>query len=672
MAEQHYKVVVQEDYLERIANARPIQAIAELIWNGLDADATEVDVEVDFTSLGMQSVTVRDNGHGIQYEDAPELFSKLGGSWKIRSNRSKGKGRMLHGKEGKGRFKALALGRVADWKVKFKQDKSLLGYTITLIKDNLVDVRITDLLEAKEDEDHPGVEVRVTELHRDFRSLEDKSAVQELSEVFAIYLTDYEGVNILFRGHRLDPTSSISSRKIFKLQPIQDNGIKHEVTLEIIEWKTATERIFYLCSENGFPLQRLNPRFHTPGFQFSAYLKSDYVTKLHEKGLLDLAEMNPLLMEAYESAQDQIKNHFKDREAETSQSYIDQWKAEKVYPFIEEPRTSVERIERKVFDIVAINVNRHLPDFGKSDRKSKAFQLRMIRQAIELGPEELRLILTEVLELPLRKQRELAKLLEDISLSNLISASKLVADRLRFLGGLETIIFDADLKRVIKERSQLHRLLAENTWVFGEEFNLTVDDQSLTEVLWKHMKLQGREVVIDKPVTKIDGSRGIVDLMLSRLVPQNHPEEREHLIIELKAPSVKIGAKEITQIKEYAFAVADDERFRSLNTRWNFWVISNDLDSYGKQEAKQGNRPRGLVHQSEDGQIKIWVKTWSELLPECNARLRFVKDQLELNVDRASSLKYLQDTYDKYLSGVLWKEEENGSDDEKEQEVSLS
>ena len=664
MTEQHYKVMVQEDYLERIANARPIQAIAELIWNGLDADATDVNVEVKSTKLGMERVTVHDNGHGISYEEAPELFSKLGGSWKIRNCRSRERGRMLHGKEAKGRFKALVLGRVGDWKVKFKKNGEVFSYAITLIKDNLVDVRITDTSKAKGDS---GVEVIVTELHRDFHSLEEKSAVQELSEIFAIYLTDYEDVKISFCGQKLDPASSISSRKGFKLKKIEENGLNHEVTLEIIEWKTATERIFYLCNENGFPLQRLDPRFHTPGFQFSAYLKSNYVTKLHERGLLDLAEMDPSLMEAYESAQDQIKSYFKERETERSKSYIEQWKEEKVYPYTEEPNTSVEKVERKVFDIVALNINRHLPDFATADRRSKAFQLRMLRQAIERGPEELRTILIEVLDLPLRKQKELANLLEDTTLSNFISASKLVTDRLKFLNGLETLIFDTDLKKLLKERSQLHRLLADNTWVFGEEFNLTVDDQSLSEVLRKHLESQSREIVIDKSVTKVDGSKGIIDLMLSRSVPRNHSDEKEHLIVELKAPTVRIGAKEITQTEQYAFGISGDERFRSLNTRWNFWVISNDFDKYGEQKAHQTNRPPGLIHQADEGNVRIsiWIKTWSELLTECNVRMRFFKDQLEINIDRTSSLKYLQETYDKYLSGVFEAEEKENGNDEK-------
>jgi hypothetical protein len=138
-----------------------------------------------------------------------------------------------------------------------------------------------------------------------------------------------------------------------------------------------------------------------------------------------------------------------------------------------------------------------------------------------------------------------------------------VADRLKFIHGLEALLFDVDSKKLLKERSQLHRMVAENnTWIFGEEFNLTVDDQSLTEVLRKHRKLIGDNVVIDQPVRRIDGKVGIIDLMLSRMVPQNHSDEREHLVVELKRPSVKVGADEITQVKKYAFTVADDERFR--------------------------------------------------------------------------------------------------------------
>jgi hypothetical protein len=64
----------------------------------------------------------------------------------------------------------------------------------------------------------------------------------------------------------------------------------------------------------------------------------------------------------------------------------------------------------------------------------------MLRQAIERGPDELQLIMREVLKLPERKLQELAKLLEDADLANVISASKMVADRLKVLHGLEAVV----------------------------------------------------------------------------------------------------------------------------------------------------------------------------------------------------------------------------------------
>ena len=362
--------------------------------------------------------------------------------------------------------------------------------------------------------------------------------------------------------------------------------------------------------------------------------------------------MKPTLQTIYDEAQDHIKAYFKEREAVTARSEIEQWKAEQVYPYSDEPQSTVEAAERQVFDIVALNVNQLLPEFSESGRKTKAFQLRMLRQAIESGPEELQLILNEVLDLPERKQKELAKLLEEASLANVISASKLVADRLKFLNGIEALLFDPEHKSRLKERSQLHRIIADNnTWLFGEEFNLTVDDQSLTEVLRKHQKLIGEDTQIDRPVLRLDGTKGIVDLMLSRAVPQSRPDEREHLVVELKRPTVKIGSKEISQVKQYAFAIADDERFESLTTRWTFWVISNAFDPTGKHEARQSDRPFGQVYKTEN--IEIWCKTWAEVLEAAKSRMRFYEDSLKANIDKESSLRFLRETYNKYLSGEL-------------------
>lgn len=111
---QEIKVEVRPDFLEHQVKAQPIQALAELIWNGLDADATAVNVETENDALdGMSRTAVTDNGHGMPRADAPRRYQHLGGSW---TRSGSALNRMLHGQEGRGRFKARALGNVVDWK----------------------------------------------------------------------------------------------------------------------------------------------------------------------------------------------------------------------------------------------------------------------------------------------------------------------------------------------------------------------------------------------------------------------------------------------------------------------------------------------------------------------------------------------------------------------------
>lgn len=206
-------------------------------------------------------------------------------------------------------------------------------------------------------------------------------------------------------------------------------------------------------------------------------------------------------------------------------------------------------------------------------------------------------------------------------------------------------------KKVLKERSQLHKILAENTWIFGDAFALSVNDQSLTEVLKKHLKAQNVDLIPNKPVTRIDSSRGIVDLMLTQSVPQNHAEQLEHLVIELKAPKVAIGAKEIQQIESYAFAVAADERFNKLDVRWNFWIVSNDTDAFADNRAKQDKTGQGIIYQTDN--VTIQIKTWGQLIKECKHRLEFVRSHLDLDVKTTDGLQYLRENYSEYTENII-------------------
>jgi hypothetical protein len=640
---------VQEDFAEKLTTGRPVQAIAELIWNGLDAEATSIKVTAEDGQIGLQSVTVQDNGHGMTYEEGLKFFENLGGSWKKANNLSKNGERHLHGKEGRGRLRALALGRVAEWTSTAKDaNGDLQTFTVTIVRDN---VRTAKLMAASRAEEgaRPGTRVHISELDKDWQ-LDTDAVAQEFSEFFALYMTEYPGLSISVVGRTIEPAAAIALSKSFSLKPIERNGESFPASLDIIEWQLPTERMLYLCDEGGLPLHRVPPGIHAPGFEFSAYLKSSYNSRLSQEGTLDLAELDAGLEGAIEDGKEQLRLHFKSRLAEDTRSRVERWKEEAVYPYTGEPDSPIQRAERQVFDIVALNVAKAMPEFETLDPRNKRFQLRMLKQGVENSPEEIQLIMTEVLGLPKHKQEELAKLLRKTTLASIISSAKMVADRLEFLTGLEAMLFDTDLKKHLKERSQLHKIVAENTWLFGEQFALTVSDQSLTEVLRKHLKEMGSDAIVDKPVKRLDGTTGIVDLFLTRKVPSARADERDYLIVELKAPSVKIGQKETGQVRSYAFAVQGDERFRNIKARWEFWVVSNDLMPFAKEEVSSSDRPYGMLHR-KDG-LQIWVRTWSEILNDCRTRLQLFEKELNYNADRDESLAFLQKTYAKILAGT--------------------
>lgn len=659
---QKFKIEVKRDHLSKIATGSPEVALAELIWNSLDADATNIEINFHEGALGVNEIQIFDDGSGIIYDEAKDLFVSLGGSWKARQQKTIN-GRFLHGKDGEGRFKAFVLGRVVDWNIVYRKGTKYMQYAIEERADSLDEFTLSE--EKEIDTKRTGVQVRISELSKKFHILSKEKAIEKLTPIFALYLSNYPQINLSIEGSRINPEEVIKYKTSYALDSVKIDGASYAVELEIIEWNGIDEHELWFCNEKGFPLDLYNRQIRGIGnFGYSGYLKSAYLQYLHSENLLSLGELNKPLEQICEQAIKRIKDHFLKRTLEGASDQLKKWKEEKVYPYTVEPQTPVEVAERQVFDIIAINVNQNLPDFEQTEKRTKAFQLRMLRQAVEKSPEELQIILGEVLQLPKSKQEQLAELLRNTSLSGIISASRLVADRLKFLSGIEHMLFDNDIKKHFKERSQLHRILADNTWIFGHEYSLSVDDKSLTEVLRKHIELANNQLVIDEPVRRIDGSLGIIDLMLSRSIPRNHSNEFEHLVVELKAPNVPVGQKAIEQTKSYAYAVANDERFRGLSARWHFWVISNDIDDYAKMELSQERYEDGVIFKTTKNiDITIWIKTWSQLIRENKHKFEFVREKLNYNIDTEDALKYLKKTYAEYTQGLILSMEDDQNPD---------
>ena len=642
-------VQVDRDHLERQIKS-PLVGLTELIWNAVDADATDVAVTVETSDLGaIESVTVTDNGSGMTPSEAAKGFGALGGSWKATEKVSRRDGRVLHGSEGKGRFGAFALGDRVRWTTVAVDDADggdgELQWRETVITGTRAVLSTFDISDPLATTLPTGTVVRVTNVvEKAAKALDKDTVVDGLAVAFALYLESYP-VNITWRGQPVDPGDLQVQRQTY---PLVVEGLDGEVTLTVIEWKRTVPRALYLCDSNGMALHEIKPGVQAPGFEFTAYLSWGGFAELsHDLLLAEIGheQITPVV----EAGQNALRSHFRERSSSRQRELIEQWKAEKTYPYRDDPKDTVERAERDLFDVVAVTAAKAVQS---TEVPARRFSLRLLREAVESSPTALNKILSEVLELPQDRLDELNRLLHRTPLTAIISASKTIADRLDFLTGLDMILFDEKPKKQTLERRQLHRMLAQETWLFGEEYALTGDDERLTAVLVKHLALLGEDVELagGPPITREDGTVAIPDLVLSRQI-KHHQNELQHLVVELKRPTVDIGPAELQQIEDYAFAVAQDERFNQPNVTWEFMVVGNTLKGSAKIRARQANRPEGLVHDGEG--VRVWARTWAEVLGDATHRLKFVQDSLEYQSSREHGLAYLRETHARYLPAAL-------------------
>ena len=620
---ERFPVQVDADQFDRLARpTQPVAGVAELIWNALDAEADTVTVTIDRTELeAVDEVTVTDDGHGMTHNEALRDFKRLGGSWKKLHAQSKTGKRTLHGKEGSGRFRAFAIGSMVDWSSVAPRNRTLERTRVS------GSMNSSEFVVGDPDElatGTPGTEVRITRPREHANRLLGDAAVPWLVTRFAVYLLKYPGLTITYDGSVLDPATIIEREAEVSLEPAL-GGTHGAPVLRIFEWKPEARKAItpslLLCDENGVALHEITDRIDSPpDLPYTGYLTwAGFAEHAHDLLLADLGHqtIGPIV----DAAREAIRVYLDERLSQRRAKVIDRWKADRVYPYAGDAASSAEAQERKVFDIVAVAA---APAVAK-EPKAARLSLRLIKEALGQPPGALHRVLKEVLELTPEQLADFDRLLDRTTLASVIYTSKVVTDRLDFIHDLEAMLFDRGKRERLLERQQLHRVLANGrTWIFGEEYTLAVDDQGLTKVLEAHRALLGSPTQPNGSVTDTEGHTRIVDLMLSRAT--HFADRRQHLVVELKRPALKLTQTELNQITNYAVAVSKDDRFKSPDVSWDFWLVGDAIDDVVVELVNRKGAPSGLY--TEGASYRIWVRRWAEVLEENRQRLHFYRDHL--------------------------------------------
>lgn len=634
-----FEVALDNHHLDEL-KAKPITGLLELIWNALDAEADWVEISFGRNALGgIEDIRVADNGHGMTVAEAHRAFAALGASWKLTAARSRSGERVLHGKHGRGRFLAAGIGRAIKWETVAEDDGERKLTTIVIRDDNLRRGEISDPISTEAD---IGTKVVISGITEHPEGISE-TAADRLVARLAIYIEEYHPT-VIYDGEVLNPASIQEKRTDYELE--DDNA-----RLDVIEWTRPVDRALYLCTPDGMALDHISPGIQAPGFEFTAYLRW---TGFEDQQRILAPELDAESAAVIEAGRGTLRTHFRDRAEDERRTQVAEWKVEEVYPYEGEPDDTTEEATRDLFDVVAVTARDAV---NAGSLQNRRFSLSLLRQAIEQDPGSLRRVLKEVLELPVDRLEELDELLRQATLASVISASRSITNRLDFIKALDEMVLNPAIKKRVLERSQLHRILAGETWVFGEQFALTADDESLRSALKRHIRILGRddlapeeaEARVPDPGNRKDS---IVDLMLARSVPQG-TKTREHLVLEFKRPSVPIGPTEAQQIREYAIAVARDDRFTKADVQWDFIAVSTKLTGTVIEDARQSQLPTGQLNSYEDGRVRVWARTWSEVLEDAAHRLKYVKERLGYDPSAQQAFKYLREKHADFVPAEI-------------------
>ena len=371
-------VQAKADHIASLARATPLSAVEELVWNALDADAREVRVDLVQNALGgIDAVRVSDDGTGIDILRSEETFGSLGGSWKLQAA---GAGRppyqrRLHGRHGRGRFKAFALGTHVEWRTTMKAGDALLSYTLA---GDANDPGVFHLAQAATPGPATGTEVYVTGVRATVESLaRPELVVQTLAAKFALYLKAYPGVSVYFCGLPVSPIIVQKGETDYRIS--LDSGM--EARLEVIEWrkKFAGKGRIVFCGRDGFTLyERPSGVRSGQPFSYTAYLVGARFSELAAENALVMDELHPEVRAWLDATRAILKEHFHRRRDGAGRERLRRWVGGKISPLAADEASE----ERAAFDAGVSEMRAQIDGFDSMPVAERGYLFNLLKKAV--------------------------------------------------------------------------------------------------------------------------------------------------------------------------------------------------------------------------------------------------------------------------------------------------
>lgn len=613
-------------------------AIAEYIWNSFDAKASSVDINFEANELGYIShFVISDNGDGINLATIASTFGAFLDSQKQQSYQRTSD---VRGKKGKGRFSFINFCSKAIWKTQYKtEDDSVLQYEITI---------------SEGDKDHyeTGNQKKITSEFTGtdvfFHELKDFSANHFYTPLFSeylaqefgwfLYLNKEKGYSLSINGIAIDYEYLITESEV-----INETISGYDFEISYIRWEKniGDKFYYYYLKSDKFELGKELTSYNNNAIDFfhSLYVISNYFDNFafEEKPHPRLDGIKNQSDEVYKILKKKLLSLLKERERRfikenAANKLLSDYDRNGILPTFKENKYDQER-KRDLLNVIR-EIYCIQPKIFKGLKKEQQQTcvgfLNLLLDTDER--ENILSILSSIVAISSEERTQLAQTLRTTSLSRILRTIKMIKNRCAIVEQLKSLVFD--LKKFTTEREHIQRAIEENYWLFGEQFHLVSADETFEKALSNYLYvLDGEEKKeqIDSPERN---RRADIFMCRKHKIADAFDFSNmleENVVVELKRPTVTIGKNQFRQIEDYLDLIKGEERFNSQMRSWKFFVVSNKVDDFIKDQYKsfQDKNKRFLVHTKE--QFEIYAMTWDDVFQLFEIKHRYLLDKLDFD-----------------------------------------
>ena len=634
-------------------------ALKELLNNSIQAGSNRIDVDIEYTDeatykSSIKQISIQDNGHGVPYNEFDNRILQIGTTVKKSG-------------QGIGRFGSFQIGELMHIE-SIGYDEKKKEYSKTNFSIDTIDLRDAQLEQTdfKVDYNYLGAnkintyyKVVIQNLHHNInpkpfkRNQITKGFLPENIQqtIFENYPFEifHDKVRFFVNGTQIKKDDFLTSTPIKKVVNYTDKrGNNHEIRFYFYNIKSPLNKVKVFFQTDNAGIKSVAHEYtyssdwYTPDLgTWFIYLESSFLNS----DLFRNLDIESLGEEEVKKLKEQIKitinDFFKDRNKKF-EKFLKNLESDKYYPYKEEmPASKAQEI---IFKKAAYLLEEEHNLITKDD-KIRTFLYPLLDKAISNG--DIEYIFKKILKLSDENISKFKSLLDKSDIEDVVHFASIVSKKIEFLNFLHELVYGG-ISNYLKERSQLHKIVQNELWLFGENYSGTPhlwSDKKIGNILkelnQKHPAYEPTQE--DVNLIETEGNlNDITDLFfLNEKV--NDSGEREIMVVELKSPKCAISEKELNQIDRYAFTIEENSALPTDKVKYKLILISSRLAKFAKSKVKsrRASFPDNpfLYDKKTEKNIEVYVMEWSELIEQNKRKLNYLSNQLQIK-DKSVNEKF--------------------------------